>query len=676
MLVLLALAGCGLKPERGDGAVVPPEQLYLDLADQALPSGLVGERYEYALQISGGEPPYTFLEVDPLPGGLRLGQDDGHLTGVATQAGVFTFAVGAVDSKGRSKRALLTMTIGLEPQVVECGQTISGRFDGGALNVDGTPDLGDLGGVEWLAIDLPDELVTRVDLQFRNDAQSTLWVQQPGELVGSWELDELYVPKSVDAGYPSSVLLDAGSDPSLTGFATQPLLPMVLVATTSGDWELTVECSDGPVFVTTSQYPVELGTEFLYDYEVYGNDNDAVRIWTDDPLPPWIVWDEATGVVTSTTGLAEETGAWELTINAETPDGRIRSERTIFGVFDVTTVACGETAPLTLEDGYFDGEFYSYYDVKGYDVLRVDLVGQQPSEITLRATGSDAHYLGLAEPEPDWLKFYGGAERVYLDGEAALSLDPSTYPATHHYRDATELYFSAGSAGIDLAGVQVTVECGFDPLPDHAALPVFDPLQPVDLQLEAIGGEPPYLWSGTGFPAGLTLQRDGRLVGSTSATGEFPVSLTVTDRSGASGTRAYTLQVGTEAACLGHRRVYCGESFSNEFTEAYYNDNGSNESTRTFCLVHTDETSVGVELYSEDGQYRVDLADPGISDPDDVVAASSSTYVEFVDRNRVEGLAIDSFSWPRLDDYDHLPIFVTLRAYDPGEWTARFVCTP
>ena len=92
---------------------------------------------------------------------------------------------------------------------------------------------------------------------------------------------------------------------------------MVLVAQSPGDWALTVACTDGPVFVDLAQYPTELGQPLLYDYQVYG-DNAGIRIWTEDPLPDWMIWDEATGVIT---GTAEEPGAWEFTVIAESVVG-------------------------------------------------------------------------------------------------------------------------------------------------------------------------------------------------------------------------------------------------------------------------------------------------------------------------------------------------------------------
>src|SRR6185437_15125827 len=50
--------------------------------------------------------------------------------------------------------------------------------------------------------------------------------------------------------------------------------------------------------------------------------------------------------------------------------------------------------------------------------------------------------------------------------------------------------------------------------------------------LSASGGTPPYLWSATGLPAGLAINRaTGDISGIPSQTGSFPVSVTVIDSS-------------------------------------------------------------------------------------------------------------------------------------------------
>ncbi|MEQ1571619.1 MAG: Ig domain-containing protein [Myxococcota bacterium] len=662
--------GCGCL-DRGDKQVVDPAQKYLLAGDQTLPTGTVGSPYDAALQLSGGDPPYAFAPADnKIPIGLEL-TEVGHVKGVPAEAGDFSFAVAASDSKGRSTRIQVAMQVVLEPNVVECGDTVNGAFQGSAYTVDG-PDLTDLPNVAWMAVELPDDLTTRVDLQFAMTGSATLYVEFPTEVVGSGNIDDHYYPYYLSPGYtPMNVPIDAGSTPSLSGFQTQPLLPMVLVGQGSNTWSLTVECTDGPIFTTLPQYPTRLGDPLEIDFDVYG-DNTGVRIWTEDPLPEWMIWDEATGTVT---GTAEEPGAWEFTVFAETADGRKREERSIIGVYEVFDVGCDQSVPLTTEEGYLDGEFYAFYDPRGFGVYRLPLVDVEPSSVTLRVEGADGHYLGLSTPNPEWLRFYGGAERLYLnDPVVELGVTPRTYPAIRNYLDPLvgELYFSAGSIGSDYE-MSVSVDCDDGPRPNLAALPVVEPLAEVAYPLDAIGGTEPYSWEASSLPSGLALDGGGVLEGQTGAIGTYDVTLAVGDKVGSSTSEDYVLYVGDDEACRGYHKISCGESVDGDFDEAYYNDGNGKKSTEVFCVVARDELGLGWEVYSDAGQLRLDIADPGAS-ADEMFDQAKGTYVEWVDFGSSVGVPLDPFSWPKLADYENLPVLFAVRAYDPGGWTVHLVC--
>ncbi|WP_435102361.1 putative Ig domain-containing protein [Halarchaeum sp. P4] len=65
--------------------------------------------------------------------------------------------------------------------------------------------------------------------------------------------------------------------------------------------------------------------------------------------------------------------------------------------------------------------------------------------------------------------------------------------------------------------------------------------------LAATGGTAPYTWSATGLPTGLTLDpATGRITGTPTQTGTFPVSVTVRDADGTTATAQYTLVVSGE----------------------------------------------------------------------------------------------------------------------------------
>lgn len=55
--------------------------------------------------------------------------------------------------------------------------------------------------------------------------------------------------------------------------------------------------------------------------------------------------------------------------------------------------------------------------------------------------------------------------------------------------------------------------------------------QPYSVQCNVTGGTPPYTWSATNLPPGLSISADGLISGTPTASGTGDVTLTVTDAS-------------------------------------------------------------------------------------------------------------------------------------------------
>ena len=60
------------------------------------------------------------------------------------------------------------------------------------------------------------------------------------------------------------------------------------------------------------------------------------------------------------------------------------------------------------------------------------------------------------------------------------------------------------------------------------------------LQLTASGGTPPYQWTATGLPTGLSISTSGLISGTPTVRGTFTVTATATDSVGASGNTTFT----------------------------------------------------------------------------------------------------------------------------------------
>ncbi len=75
------------------------------------------------------------------------------------------------------------------------------------------------------------------------------------------------------------------------------------------------------------------------------------------------------------------------------------------------------------------------------------------------------------------------------------------------------------------------------------ALPAGFAYEPYSAGVGASGGVPPYSFSATGAPAGITISQIGAISGTTKATGSFSLVVTVTDSVGTQATATYTMTI-------------------------------------------------------------------------------------------------------------------------------------
>jgi hypothetical protein len=410
-------------------------------------------------------------------------------------------------------------------------------------------------------------------------------------------------------------------------------IELLIAAQTAGTWSVTSGCSTAPVFQTLDTSEIPVGWDASLNYNVYG-DQKGIRIWTDDPIPPGLEWDEASGRVT---GRPTATGTWNLTVNAEDVDGNGGSTQSAIIVYEVVDLGCEQS--IATPGGVFHTALAS-----------------QVSALTITLdAGDEGGTLAFAAPATvDPGSADGDGASADLAGEIALALDPTTWPRVQDYlHQGPSVYTSVTGSGT------VTARCDLGPRPAFADLPVVD----TDLVhvLEAIGGTPPYAWSATGLPDGVTLSPAGALAAQSPSAGRFEVVLTLEDAAGATWTGAYDLSIGAPAAC--GDVLACGDS-------ATISSDGGD---RYLCHVH--RPSDGPLLWMDventgEASVQVYALDPGaVPGATDLDAwTEQSLWMTYLAAGEHGVAAVDEGGSPPLSAWFDRPMWIGVSRTDEDPW--------
>ena len=105
----------------------PPLPPHLRITTESLPPAVVGEAYSIVLTAAGGQLPYSWAALDPLPAGLTL--DDSVLRGTPTAAGTVTFTIEVADTTPQSVQRDFTLAVAAAaPLHMETLRLPSGRL--------------------------------------------------------------------------------------------------------------------------------------------------------------------------------------------------------------------------------------------------------------------------------------------------------------------------------------------------------------------------------------------------------------------------------------------------------------------------------------------------------------------------------------------------------------------
>lgn len=513
-----------------------------------LPRAVEDVVYSEPLAYQGGTQPFTWEVVaGDLPDGVTLNEETGELTGTPTTAGEFTFTIEVTDAAGATTTEELTLVVedgltvettvlpewtvgeaGYSEQLQAAGGTAPYTFeifdgvlpDGLALDegtgaITGTPTQAGKFTIEVLVTDAdgtertqevtldingpleltsPAVLATAVDgvayseqLTFEGGTDPQTWSVSSGELPTGLTLDE-------DTG----VLSGIPSEPGTYAFTVE-----VTDATgATAEETYTVTVGDGLTVSTTklSEWTVNQ-PDYSGEIAVAGGTESYSFSISDGALPEGLDLDSGNGEIT---GEPTESGTFTFTVLVEDEDGTTVEQEYTLVINDQPAI---ETD--TLPDGT-EGVSYSH-QFDGSD-------GTAP--LTWTVTDGDV---------PDGLT---------LSADGLLSGTPTEAGNFTFTVEATD---GAGVTTTQEVTLEVTDGLAFE----TAELPAWTAgVDDYSVSIELTGGTEPYEWSASGISAGLNLNADtGEIAGSPTQTGEFPVTVTVTDADGTERTTTFTLTI-------------------------------------------------------------------------------------------------------------------------------------
>lgn len=335
------------------------------------------------------------------------------------------------------------------------------------------------------------------------------------------------------------------------------------------EWTACVTLDRSPYLMLDAGPAIPVGGMLDLDHGVW-NDEEGVRIFTEDPLPGWVSWDEETGRVT---GSPTEAGVWEITVVAEGPGGR-RELPSGIASYQPEPLACNADTPLrfTTDRGAATSPWAVGGDPRSFGSFQTELPATV-SSATLRVAGLERLYsafAGFARPEVGATELSWVADPADAT-EVEVTVDTKAWPSLRDVRSGSGVLVSrTGNLYQEVSRGRVWLECDERPRLDLLALPVMPLGEPMVWQLPAHGGVPPIRWQADGLPTGVSLSTAGHLDWTGLSTpGHHEIELTLTDSVGATFTDVLDLWIGDESVVEGPI-LHCGETLRGTLGEDRY----------------------------------------------------------------------------------------------------------
>ena len=529
-----------------------------------LPAGTANVAYPATtLKTTGGTLPYAWSATG-LPPGLNIGASTGTITGTPTTTAGSPFSVQVSVTDGNSTTASRTYTLTINPPPVVSGPA---SLPAGTVNAPYPASTmiatGGSGNLTWTATGLPGGLSLNTGTGVISGTPSTA--------AGSPFSVQITVTDSNSATSTRSYTLSVSLGLAVSGPASLPLgvvgmaYPATTATATGGSgayaWSavglpavLAINTATGaivgtPTTSTGSPFTVQLTVTdsnlFTASRSYTLTVNPALSISGPASLPAGTV---NTGYPHTTVSASGGSGVYTWSA-AGLPSGMSigPTTGTITGA-PLTSTGSPFNVQVTVTDSNTSTVNRSYIltingglslAITGPSALPVGVVNVTYPATAISAEGGGGSYVWSATGLPPGLSMDPGTGTI-TGTPTTIAGSPFTVLVTVEDASSTT---TTHSFSLTINGMlTVTGPASLPAGTSGASYPV--------TAVTETGGDPPYAWTATGLPAGLRLASTTGVITGTPATNNgspFTVQVTVTDSSGATASRTYTLTINLPA---------------------------------------------------------------------------------------------------------------------------------